>query len=137
MRLEGLGQLKNPKTSSRIVPTTFWLAAKCLNKFPCSLLRAKCKLPKLDTSELSGCGFSVDTVTELGAGLSRNRDSIPGRSKLLSFTRSVRTEFVDHRITMQWIEEAFWGMQSIHSPFSVRVKNSCSLTSIVPYPFMS
>jgi hypothetical protein len=31
VRLEGLGQLKNPVTSSRIEPTTFRLVALCLN----------------------------------------------------------------------------------------------------------
>jgi hypothetical protein len=32
MRLEGLGQLKNPMTSSGIKPATFRLAALCLNQ---------------------------------------------------------------------------------------------------------
>jgi hypothetical protein len=32
MRLEGLGQLKNPMTSSGIEPATFRLAAYCLNQ---------------------------------------------------------------------------------------------------------
>jgi hypothetical protein len=32
VRLEGLGQLKNPMTSSRIEPATFRLVAECLNQ---------------------------------------------------------------------------------------------------------
>jgi hypothetical protein len=32
VRLEGLGQLKNPVTSSGIEPTTFRLEAQCLNQ---------------------------------------------------------------------------------------------------------
>jgi hypothetical protein len=32
VRLEGLGQLKNPMTSSGIEPATFWLVAECLNQ---------------------------------------------------------------------------------------------------------
>jgi hypothetical protein len=34
--MEGLGQLKNPMTPSGIKPTTFWLAAQCLNHLHCS-----------------------------------------------------------------------------------------------------
>jgi hypothetical protein len=30
--MEGLGQLKNPVTSSGIEPVTFWLVAYCLNQ---------------------------------------------------------------------------------------------------------
>jgi hypothetical protein len=30
--LEGLGQLKNPMTSSGIEPATFWLVTQCLNQ---------------------------------------------------------------------------------------------------------
>jgi hypothetical protein len=32
LEVEGLSQLKNPMTSSGIEPTTFWLAAYCLNQ---------------------------------------------------------------------------------------------------------
>jgi hypothetical protein len=32
VRLEGLGQLKNPMTPSEIEPATFWLVAQCLNQ---------------------------------------------------------------------------------------------------------
>jgi hypothetical protein len=32
VRLEGLGQLKNPVTSSRIKLTSFWLVTLCLNQ---------------------------------------------------------------------------------------------------------
>jgi hypothetical protein len=32
VQLEGLGQLKNPETSSGIEPATFWLAAQSLNQ---------------------------------------------------------------------------------------------------------
>jgi hypothetical protein len=32
VRLEGLGQLKNPMTSSGIKPVTFWLVAQCRNQ---------------------------------------------------------------------------------------------------------
>jgi hypothetical protein len=34
MRLEGLGQLKIPKTLSRIEPVTFWLLAYRLSPLP-------------------------------------------------------------------------------------------------------
>jgi hypothetical protein len=32
VRLEGLGQLKNPITSLGIEPAIFWLVAQCLNQ---------------------------------------------------------------------------------------------------------
>jgi hypothetical protein len=32
VKLEGLGQLKHPMTSSGIEPVTFWLVAQCLNQ---------------------------------------------------------------------------------------------------------
>jgi hypothetical protein len=32
VRLEELGQLKNPMTSLRIKPTTFWFVAQCLKQ---------------------------------------------------------------------------------------------------------
>jgi hypothetical protein len=32
VRLEGLGQLKNPMTSSGVDPATFQLVAECLNQ---------------------------------------------------------------------------------------------------------
>jgi hypothetical protein len=38
VRLEGLGQVKNPMTSSEIEPATFLLTAKCLNKASACLL---------------------------------------------------------------------------------------------------
>jgi hypothetical protein len=42
MKLEGLGQLKNPVTSSGIEPMTFQLVAYCLNQL------SYCVLPDLD-----------------------------------------------------------------------------------------
>jgi hypothetical protein len=32
VRLDELGQFKNPMTSSEIEPATFWLVAQCLNQ---------------------------------------------------------------------------------------------------------
>jgi hypothetical protein len=40
VRLEGLGQLKNPTTSSGIEPATFWFVALCLNQLRYRVFRA-------------------------------------------------------------------------------------------------
>jgi hypothetical protein len=60
VQLEGLGQLKNPMTSSRIEPATFKLAAECLNQLRYQILQ-------ITSNELSVSAkvvFILDQLTD-------------------------------------------------------------------------
>jgi hypothetical protein len=83
VRLEGLGDLKNPMTSSRIEPETFRLVAKCLNRVPPVYTNMKFKsrsfVPNRDDA------IRVDPTRVLGGTLRSSESRQKGHKKAQRF----------------------------------------------------